>query len=398
MSRRVSAALAAFVLPLLVLSACGDDDDASPTTVASAATTDGSQTDGTSTEGTATETTDADVVAGAPFPDSRCEANRAAGTITYLSGFDFAATASIVEILVAEQRGYFDALCLDVEVKPSFSTANYPEVAANNAQFASGGSFSEVVDFAQANEADFVVVATEGKTGIDALIVKDGGPTDLESLRGSTIGVKGKITPSVAAMLQQAGLVEGEDYTTVLLDGFDPKVHIEVPNIVGFPGYKSNEPKQLEAAGIPFTLLDPADFDIPGSFGILYTNAEFLNEHPTAAQDFVRAAMKGLADAIADPAAASSIALEFINANGNAMFLSPEGETARWAVDAQLVADTNANTAVGVPEPELLNTEVSTYASIGLFGGTAPDITPYVDVSLISGVYADDRTVIWPGA
>ena len=29
---------------------------------------------------------------------------------------------------------------------------------------------------------------------------------------------------------------------------------------------------------------------------------------------------------------------------------------------------------------------------------TPPDITPYVDVSLISGVYADDRTVIWPGA
>jgi NitT/TauT family transport system substrate-binding protein len=393
MFHRRPAAVAALTLSLLVLAACGDDGDgAGGASVSTAAPGD------TGTAGTATETTDADVVAGAPFPDSRCEANRAAGTITYLSGFDFAATASIVEVLVAEQRGYFDELCLDVEVKPSFSTANYPEIAANNAQFASGGSFSEVVDFGIANEADFVVVAVEGKTGIDALIVKDGGPTDLEGLRGSTIGVKGKITPSVAAMLQQAGLVEGTDYTTVLLDGFDPKVHIEVPGIAGFPGYKSNEPKQLEAAGIPFTLLDPADFDIPGSFGILYTNAEFVNQHPTAAQDFVRAAMRGLADAIADPAAASAIALEFINANGNAMFLSPEGETARWAVDAQLVADTNANTAVGVPELDLLSEEVTTYAEIGLFGGNAPDIAPYVDTALISGVYAADRTVIWPGS
>ena len=390
MTRRRSPLLLTLV-PIVLLAACGDDDEgADPTTSPSTA-------DAPTTTDSTGDSTGGDVVAGQPFPADRCAANEAAGTITYLSGFDFAATASIVEVLVAEQRGYFDELCLDVEVKPSFSVANYPEIAANNAQFASGGSFSEVVDFGAANDADFVVVAVEGKTGIDALIVKDGGPTDLEGLRGSTIGVKGRITSSVAAMLQQAGLVEGDDYTTVLLDGFDPKVHIEVPNIVGFPGYKSNEPQQLEAAGIPFTLLDPADYGIPGSFGILYTNAEFVNEHPTAAQDFVRAAMRGLADAVADPDAAAAIAVEFINANGNAMFLSPEGETARWNVDAGLVADTNANTALGVPELDLLTAEVTAYAEIGLFGGEVPDITPYVDTALIGGVYADDRTVIWPG-
>jgi len=372
-----------FVLPLValvalvLLAACGDD---------------------TAPSSSSSSSTGGDVVAGEAFPAERCEANRAAGTITYLSSFDFAATASIVEVLVAKERGYFDELCLDVEVKPSFSTANYPELAANNAQFSSGGSFSEVVDFASKNEAQFVVVAVEGKTGIDGLIIKDGGPADLAGLAGSTIGVKGKITPSVAAMLRQAGLTEGTDYTTVLLDGFDPKVHIEVPNIVGFPGYKSNEPKQLEAAGIPHTVFDPADLDIPGSFGILYTNAEFLNEHPTAAQDFVRASMRGLADAIADPTAASDVALGFINANGNAMFLSPEGEAARWGVESQLVVDTNTATPLGVPEIDLLVNEVTVYAEIGLFDGTAPDITPYVDTSLISGVYDADGTVIWPGA
>ncbi len=410
MSRRLSRA-AVLLVPVFLFAACGDDTESSPatdgdaasvtsvTSVTTAVLPTATEVPGTETPGTETPGTGAtagDVVAGEPFPEARCEANKAAGTITYLSSFDFAATASIVEVLVAEEKGYFDELCLDVEVKPSFSTANYPELAANNAQFSSGGSFSEVVDFAAKNEAQFVVVAVEGKTGIDALIVKDGGPTDLAGLSGSTIGVKGKITPSVAAMLKQAGLTEGTDYTTVLLDGFDPKVHIEVPNIVGFPGYKSNEPKQLEAAGIPFTLFDPAANDIPGSFGILYTNAEFLNEHPTAAQDFVRAAMRGLADSVADPAAAAEIALGFINANGNAMFLSPEGETARWAVESKLVTDTNVNTALGVPELDLLNDEVSTYAEIGLFDGKAPDITAFVDTTLIGGVYAADRTVIWP--
>ena len=56
------------------------------------------------------------VAAGEPFPDDRCAANEAAGTITYLSGFDFAATASIVDVVVAEEAGYYDELCLDVEL------------------------------------------------------------------------------------------------------------------------------------------------------------------------------------------------------------------------------------------------------------------------------------------
>ncbi len=390
---------------VLILVSCGGDSDSTASPVGTTATADTSA-DATAGGGSSTSTNgvppgelgDSDVIAGEPFPEVRCEANRAAGTITYLSSFDFAAAASIVEVLVAEQKGYFDEMCLDVNVVPSFSTANYPQLAANDAQFSSGGSFSEVVDYAQRNQADFVVVAVEGKTGIDGLIVNDLSVTELADLRGTTIGVKGKITTSVAAMLQQAGLVEGTDYTTVLLDGFDPKVHIAVPGIVGFPGYKSNEPNQLRAADIPFQLFDPAEYDIPGSFGILYSNAEFITEHPTAAQDFVRAAMRGLADAVDDPAAAAEIAIGFINANGNAMFLSPDGETARWEVDAQLVVETNQNTALGVPEPDLLEAEVTTYATIGLFDGTAPDISRYYDTTLIGGVYATDRSVIWPAS
>ena len=106
--------------------------------------------------------------------------------------------------------------------------------------------------------------------------------------------------------------------------------------------------------------------------------------------------MRGLADAVADPTEASDIALALINANGNAMFLSPEGERARWAVESKLVTDTNTATALGVPEPALLQAEVETYAAIGQFGGTAPAIDPYIDVDLISGVYDDAGQVIWP--
>jgi hypothetical protein len=353
--------------------------------------------DDSNTDGNGTDI--AEVESGEPFPEARCEANRAAGTITYLSSFDFAAAASIVEVLVAEDRGYFDAMCLDVDIQASFSTDNYPLVAANEAQFSSGGSFSELVTFASANEADFVALAVEGRTAIDSLIVKPGAATTLEDLRGATIGVKGKLPPSIAAMLAGAGLIEGTDYDTVGLEGFDPTAHIAIESIVGFPGYKSNEPGILERAGIDFTLFDPTDDDVPGSFGVLYTNRTFLTEHPSAVQDFVRAAMAGLADAITDPAAASAIAVDLINGNGNPNFLSPEGETFRWETESQLIVDTTPDgTPIGVPDAAVLQDELDTYAEVGLFGdGETPKAEDSIDASIISSVYADDGSIIYPG-
>ncbi|MDP9464118.1 MAG: ABC transporter substrate-binding protein [Actinomycetota bacterium] len=389
------------VIPLILIAACGDDTAAPNSTsapgVSAAMVGSTAVTALTTTSATDTTAPVSAVVAGEAFPADRCEANKAAGTITYLSSFDFAASASIVDVLVAKQKGYFEDLCLDVTVKPSFSTVNYPLIAANEAQFSSGGSFSEVVDYAGRNDAGFVALAVEGHTGIDALIVKAGQSIELADLNGKTIGVKGAITPSVAAMLRKAGLTEGTDYQTALLDGFDPKVHIEIPEIIGFPGFKSNEPLQLQAAEVPFTLYDPADYDIPGSFGVLYTNSTFLDEFPTAAEDFMRAAMMGLADALADPEGAADIAVAMINANGNASHLSPEGEIARWDVESKLLASSTASDLpIGAPDTNLLEQEVTTYAEIGLFNGEVPDITSLVNTTLVQSLYDDDGEVIWP--
>ena len=391
MRLRTSAAIA--IAPILLLAACASDDDSSGTD----STVVGSATTIETTDTSQTPDTGSEVVAGEAFPADRCAANEAAGTITYLTGFDFAATASIVDVIVAEAEGYYEALCLDVEITSSFSTANYPLIAENDAQFASGGSFSEVVAFADANDAEFVVTAVEGPTAIDSLIVKPGVAAELGDLAGSTIGVKGKLPPSVAAMLATAGLVENEDYETVLLDGFDPTAHIAIESIDGFPGYKSNEPGGLERAGIEFDLFDPLDYDIPGSFGIIYGNQQFIDEHPTAAEDFMRATMLGLADAIADPEAAANMAVELINSGGNPNFLSPEGEVFRWTTDAALISElTPAGTGFGVGSVDALQNELDTYAQVGLFGDAdTPKATDYLS-DIIDRVYDADAVVIWP--
>jgi ABC-type nitrate/sulfonate/bicarbonate transport system substrate-binding protein len=341
----------------------------------------------------------ADVEAGEDFPADRCAANEAAGTIKYYTGFDYAAAASILEVVVADAYGYYDDLCLDVEITPSFSTANYPLVASNEAQFSSAGSFSELATFADANEADLVALTVDGHIAIDVLMVHPELAGSLAELDGSTLGIKGALPPAVAVMLQQeAGLTEGEQFDTVLLEGFDPTAHWQLADIAGIPGWRSNEPGALERAGLSFDLYDPADYDIPGSFGLIYTNRGFLDAHPTAAQDFVRATLQGLADAIADPAGAAAIAVDAINGNNNPNFLSPEGETFRWTTDAAAVVSTTpSGSHPGIPVGAELEAQIKAYAEAGVYAGTGtPAVDGRYDTAIAASVYDADGKVIFP--
>jgi NitT/TauT family transport system substrate-binding protein len=380
--------LSAALIVAIALSSCSSDSDESSDSAATA---------GTET-GVTSVSTDASlaVVSGEAFPAERCAANEEAGTITFLTGFDYAAASSIVDVIAADAAGYYDELCLDVEIRPGFSSANYPQVAAGTAQFASGGSFSEIVAFSAANDARFVATTVEGRSAIDTLIIKSGEAAELSDLAGSTIGVKGKLPPSIDVMLRGAGLVEGDDFNTVLLDGFDPLAHIEIDSIIGLPGWKSNEVGQLERAGVGIQLFDPLQFGVPGSFGVIFTSVEFAEEHPTAAEDFVRATMRGLQDAVSDPETAATTAVGLINANGNPSFLSPEGEVFRWQTEAALVLDgTPEGMGLGVLDVASLQAELDAYSDVGLFGETTPLAANFI-IDLASAVYDDTQMVIWP--
>ena len=78
-----------------------------------------------------------------------------------------------------------------------------------------------------------------------------------EGAAAGTDLVQSSITYALGANVENltlatAGLTEGQNFQTVLLDGYDPVAHIASPGIVGFPVYKSNEPGQLDAAGIEY--------------------------------------------------------------------------------------------------------------------------------------------------
>lgn len=328
---------------------------------------------------------------------ARCEANKKAGKITYLSGFDYAATASIVEMVVADAKGYFAKMCLDVDVKASFSTANYALVADNKAQFASAGSYVELVRNTP-KERPLLAVYELGKTAVETLMVRDDGKLkNITDLRTKTIGIKGDLPPSIQLMLSKAGLKRGSDYKEQNVDGFNPVAHFSLP-IDALPGYKSNEPGQLarNTPPVKITTFDPTEYNISGSFGLVYTNAKFVKDHPTAAQDFVRAALKGYSDAAADTDEAVAICVKKINATGNRNFLSPVGEGFRWKVESKIVADnTPTGTPIGVMNARRFSTQLDEYFDAGILK-EKPAVGDTFDESLAKGVYGSDLKVVWP--
>jgi ABC-type nitrate/sulfonate/bicarbonate transport system substrate-binding protein len=394
--------LATLAVTTLLIAACGDDTEITNDATNDTAT--GTATEPTAPVDATTPSTDvADgmvgaVAAGVPFPADRCAANQAAGTINYYTGFDFAAAASIIEVLVADAAGYYEDLCLDVAITPSFSAANYPLVAEGDVQFSSAGSFSEVAKFSAANEAELVALSVDGHVAIEVLIVKPDRAQSLADLAGATIGIKDALPSAVAAMLAGEGLIEGTDFETVLLDGYDPVAHMAVDTIAGMPGWKSNEPGALTRAGVAFDLYDPAEFGVPGSFGIIYTSQAYIDEHPTAVEDFMRATVRGLNDAIADPAAAAAVAVELINGSGNPNFLSQEGETFRWQTDADLITSTTpAGMFAGMISADQLIAEVAAYDAVGVYPDGAPPTEGRFNPDIVAGLYSADGKVIWPG-
>ena len=148
---------------------------------------------------------------------------------------------------MAKEKGYFDKLCLDVELEVQLLHRQLPAGGRRpGASSPRPARYSEVLNYAK-DGANYVVVADEGKGPVDALIVKaDAGVTRSPTSRARRSACSGACPRRSQAMLFKAGLKEGTDYQTVLLDGFDPVAQFQLP-IVGRPGYKSNEPGILDA-------------------------------------------------------------------------------------------------------------------------------------------------------
>ena len=401
--RRLQPVLLAMLALAMVAAACsGDDEDTtSPAPEPEAAASEPAAEPEAAAPEPEPEVTEPEVTepeVAEPEPDAaaeRCQANRDAGKITFVTGFDFAAAAGIVDAIVADAQGYFEELCIDFEIQPGFAPSNGALVIEGQAQFGASGSFAELVANNVAGEGDLVGLLHWGRTAIEAIVLPEGsGIEDFAGLCGSLIGIKGDLPYSLQASVALSGIERG-CFEEILLDGFDPIAHLDL-GIDALPVYKSNEPNTLTSNGVPFTMLDPLDFDVPSSFGVTFTTQSMIDDNPGLVADVVRALIRGQAFAAANPDVAVENAFELIDAAGNPLYFAMEAERYRWSVESALIADlAPTGVGLGTPDLDLFGAEIDALVQAGVFEST-PDWQSMVNTDVTAGVY-DGTTLIWPG-
>ncbi|MCS5713374.1 ABC transporter substrate-binding protein [Herbiconiux sp. CPCC 205716] len=337
----------------------------------------------TASESTASASAGSDLISA-----ERCAENRAAGPITFLTSFGYVASAGLLDVITAKERGVFEDLCLDVTLQPGSNNAQL--VSAGTAQFAGVGSPSDVL-VAIDNGADISGVATYGNTvAITLMTMTDGGPASLADFSGLTAGYKGAIPPQIQAMF----LEEGVDPTTInwVSVGYDPTI---LPNdqVQALTGYKSNEPLALKAQGFDITEWDPAEYGIESAFNTQIVNNTFKEEHPTAVEDFLRASLYSY-DWINESDANLDEALSYAEALSDAGY-DLESSRARWATEVGLIDESQPDgLPIGGETVEQWTAEADMLVQFDLVKAK-PDVAAAIDPSFIEAIH-DGTELIWP--
>lgn len=319
----------------------------------------------------------------------RCEQNKEAGKITYMSGYYWQASASIMEAIAADQLGYFDDLCLDVELQPGSGdvSQNAKLIAAGKVQV---GPLSEQ-DIMTSNASGLKVlgVSSYSNAGLDVLMTGTG-ITDLKQLEGKTLGHKGWVPVGVQAMLAEAG-VDMAKVKQVKV-GYDPGV-LPRGQVDALVGFVSNEPNQLKEAGEEVTVWEPTDFDVPGSLGAYSVNPAWAKKHPTAVQDFLRAVFKAYTYCAAADHVEECIGYQHDLAGAES---DEKHETAIWRTEVAVAAQNPLPGRFGSVDPDnvaALAGVVTAYAGQKV---TPEQAASWFDTSFAEAVVDDKDTVIWP--
>ncbi|MEU8820299.1 ABC transporter substrate-binding protein [Actinoplanes sp. NPDC048796] len=325
--------------------------------------------------------------AGTAISADRCAQNKAAGKITYLSGYQWQASASILEYAAAKKLGYFDAVCLDVAMQPGTGdTSQNTKLLASGKVTVSPVSQQDVLS-ANANGIKVTGVSSYSNVGLEVLMTKTD-VTDLKQLDGTTLGQKGAMPVGVQAMLVRAGADFGSVKQVTV--GYDPSV-LTRGQVTSLTGFISNEPNQLKAAGTPVTVWRPYDYKVPGSLGAMAVNPDFAAKNPTAVQDFLRAGLHAFEYCEEHGEECVKAAADLTGAG-----YDEKQNLAVWQTETKVVRDSlptgAALGAIDTKNVTALAEMLNTYTKTSI---TPDQATSEFDPSYVSAIYQGDK-LIWP--
>lgn len=235
--------------------------------------------------------------------------------MTFMAGFIPQANLPFVGAYVAEAQGFFEEEGLDVQIQHSAGGGEHLQLLVANGVQVTTQDAGVLMQRRADPGLPLVSIGLIGQTGQQAFVsLTESGIEDIEDWAGRRIGFKGTPPPDLFALLDTAGL--SEDDVELINVGFDPRVLTE-GQIDVYPVFKSNEPDTLGKLGFDLVMWDAADYGIP-TLGLAYVATEsMIADDPESLEAFMRAVIKGIEFAAANPEEALDAVMEYVGVDSD---------------------------------------------------------------------------------
>jgi ABC-type nitrate/sulfonate/bicarbonate transport system substrate-binding protein len=320
---------------------------------------------------------------------AECAANKAAGTITYVSPFGFDASAGIVDVFAAQKLGYFKDMCLTVQLITNSETAT-SLVSSGTATTTNTGSAADFL-VAAASGSNITAVATYGDTS-NYCIITQKSITNLKDLEGHTLGYHFVQEAPDLEMLSAAG-VNISKIQMVNTSDYDPNQVVQ-GKINAVDCYQSNEPLTLRAEGAQFNEFTPGQFGVTGTYNVEFFNTKFLAGHYGAAKDWMRADLHAFAYCEINKSQCVTIEGDYAKQAGSDFITSHEDQV--WNLESALSARyTLPGEGIGVESDAEWKPEAKEVTRFKLINGSLPSLSTVENTTMVASLY-NGKNLIWP--
>jgi ABC-type nitrate/sulfonate/bicarbonate transport system substrate-binding protein len=226
-----------------------------------------------------------------------------------MAGYKAQANLPFVGAYLANDLGYFAAEGLTVDIQHATGQGEHLKLLLQGAVDVTTSDADGVLKRRAEADLPLIAFALLGQRGAQAFAVLEDSPIrSPRDFEGKTVGYKLYPSPDYLAMLERTGSDRSRiDEVSV---GFDPRLLAE-RRVDVYPVFTSNEPDLLQRIGFPTRLFDPADYGVP-TLGLTFiTRRELVDQQPELLASFLKATLRGIASAQADPEAATDIVMRY---------------------------------------------------------------------------------------
>jgi ABC-type nitrate/sulfonate/bicarbonate transport system substrate-binding protein len=228
--------------------------------------------------------------------------------VTFMAGFKPQADLPFVAVYFAKEKGYFLDQSLDVDIQHATSGEHIQLLATDRVQFATGNAGDVMKRVATAG-VPVVSIAQIGQRDEQSFAVRaDSAIRTLKDWEGKVVGYKSTVSADYLALVSIGGVDRAKVREVAV--GFDPRVLAE-GRIDVYPVFTANEPDTLARLGVPVRLFDPTTYGVPGLGLTFITSQQMIETKPDVVTRFLRASLRGLADAITDRDAAIDVVMKY---------------------------------------------------------------------------------------